>query len=50
MIHVAYYNENDHAAAVWLRELIREGLIPYGHVDERDRHQLAAVLGHRPHG
>ena len=32
----AYYNEHDPFAAAWLRELIRDGLIPAGHVDERD--------------
>ncbi len=30
-----YYNEFDHNAAEWLRELIAEGLIPKGEVDER---------------
>lgn len=30
-----YYNEYDKFAAAWLRELIKEGLIPDGHVDER---------------
>src|SRR5689334_19635677 len=30
-----YYNEFDPKAAAWLRELIKEGLIPNGHVDER---------------
>jgi len=30
-----YYNENDPRAAEWLRELIKEGLIPNGYVDER---------------
>lgn len=30
-----YYNENDPFAAAWLRDLIREGLIPFGYVDER---------------
>ena len=30
-----YYNEFDPGAAAWLRELIREGLIPDGFVDER---------------
>jgi hypothetical protein len=30
-----YYNENDGAAAAWLRELIRAGKLPAGHVDER---------------
>jgi len=32
---VNYYNEHDHKAAAWLRELIRAGLIPDGHVDTR---------------
>ena len=32
----AYYNEHDPFAAAWLRELIADGLIPAGHVDERD--------------
>lgn len=31
-----YYNEFDVSAAAWLRELIRDGLIPDGEVDERD--------------
>ncbi len=31
----AYYNENDRHMAAWLRELIREGLIADGDVDER---------------
>ena len=31
----AYYNENDKFAAAWLRNLIAEGLIPAGDVDER---------------
>lgn len=30
-----YYNEFNHEAAEWLRELIRAGVIPDGHVDER---------------
>lgn len=30
-----YYNEFDHNAASWLRQLIDEGLIPKGEVDER---------------
>lgn len=33
---VAYYNENDSQAAAWLRELIKNGLIAHGDVDERD--------------
>jgi len=32
---VNYYNEFDIRAALWLRELIREGLIPAGDVDTR---------------
>jgi DNA (cytosine-5)-methyltransferase 1 len=32
---VAYYNENDPKAAAWLRELIKEGHIALGEVDER---------------
>lgn len=31
----AYYNENDPEAAAWLRELIADGAIPPGDVDER---------------
>ena len=31
-----YYNELDPFAAAWLRELIKDGLIPDGDVDERD--------------
>jgi len=31
----AYYNENDHFAAQWLRNLITRGLIAPGEVDER---------------
>ena len=30
-----YYNEIDKKAAAWLRELIAEGLVAHGHVDER---------------
>ena len=30
-----YYNEIDGKTAAWLRELIKRGLIPPGHVDER---------------
>ncbi len=30
-----YYNEFDPQAAAWLRELIKQNLIPNGHVDER---------------
>ena len=31
-----YYNEHDPKAAAWLRQLILDGLIPAGDVDERD--------------
>jgi DNA (cytosine-5)-methyltransferase 1 len=31
----AYYNEHDPFAAAWLRELIADGLIAPGEVDER---------------
>jgi DNA (cytosine-5)-methyltransferase 1 len=31
-----YYNEFDRSAAAWLKELIRNGLIPNGDVDDRD--------------
>lgn len=35
IVMLAYYNEIDKFAAQWIRELIREGLIPDGVVDER---------------
>lgn len=38
-----YYNENDVKAAAWLRELIKEGHIPAGDVDER------SILEVKPH-
>lgn len=43
----AYYNENDPKAAAWLRELIREGLITDGEVDERSIEDVepADVMG-----
>ena len=31
-----YYNEHDKFAAAWLRELIADGQLPPGDVDERD--------------
>ncbi len=31
-----YYNELDHNAAAWLRQLIAAGLIANGDVDDRD--------------
>lgn len=38
----AYYNEHDPFAAAWLRELIKEGLIADGYVDERDIRDVTA--------
>jgi DNA (cytosine-5)-methyltransferase 1 len=38
----AYYNEIDKFAAAWLRELIKEGLIADGEVDERDIRDVQA--------
>lgn len=38
-----YYNEFDHNAAEWLRELIAEGLIPPGDVDERSITDVTAT-------
>lgn len=38
----AYYNENDPFAAAWLRELIAEGLIADGIVDERSITEVSA--------
>ena len=38
----AYYNEHDAFAAAWLRELIRDGQIPDGEVDERDIQAVSA--------
>ncbi len=38
----AYYNENDQKAAMWLRCLINEGLIPKGDVDERSIEEVKA--------
>lgn len=37
-----YYNEWDKDAAAWLRELIREGLIPKGDVDDRSITEVKA--------
>lgn len=37
-----YYNEIDHNAAEWLRELISSGLIPDGDVDERSIEDVRA--------
>lgn len=41
MLVTAYYNENDKYCAQWLRNLIREGLIADGHVDDRDIQDVA---------
>jgi len=38
----AYYNEHDPRAAAWLRELIRDGLIADGEVDERSIESVEA--------
>lgn len=35
-----YYNENDKRAAAWLRELMRQNLIPKGTIDERSIHDV----------
>lgn len=37
-----YYNEFDRQAAAWLRELMKDGLIPDGEVDERDIRDVRA--------
>lgn len=42
-----YYNEFDPKAAAWLRQLIKDGLIPDGVVDERS---IADVDGYELHG
>lgn len=43
-----YYNEFDHNAAEWLRQLIEDGLIPKGEVDERSIADVGAneLLGY----
>jgi DNA (cytosine-5)-methyltransferase 1 len=38
----AYYNENDPAAAAWLRELIKAGEIADGVVDDRGVEEVTA--------
>jgi hypothetical protein len=43
----AYYNENDKHAAAWLRQLITDGLIADGDVDERS---ICDVQGRDLHG
>lgn len=46
-----FYNEFDPGAAEWLRELIKAGLIPYGHVDERSITDIhpSDLAGYRQH-
>ncbi len=39
---MTYYNEHDPKAAAWLRELIKQGHIPPGHVDERSIRDVTA--------
>lgn len=41
-VMTAYYNEFDPFAAAWLRELIKEGHIAYGEVDERSIEEVQA--------
>src|SRR5688500_10006709 len=43
----AFYNENDPKTAAWLRELIKEGLIAPGVVDERS---IVDIKPHELHG
>ena len=38
-----YYNENDKHAAAWLRQLIADGLLPDGHVDERSIEHVTPI-------
>lgn len=46
-----YYNENDKKMAAWLEGLIRDGLIPKGHVDVRSITDVRAtdLLGYTQH-
>lgn len=48
---MVYYNEYDKSAAAWLRELIKEGLISNGEVDERSIVEVEAsdIAGFRQH-
>lgn len=39
----AYYNDNDPKSAAWLRQLIRDGLIADGEVDERSIKEVGAA-------
>lgn len=39
----AYYNENNPAVAAWLRQLVMDGLIPNGDVDDRDIRDVRAA-------
>jgi len=43
----AFYNEHDKKGAQWLRELIADGLIADGVVDERDIRDIAPAEGAR---
>ncbi len=47
----AYYNEFDPKAAAWLRELIKQGHIPAGDVDERSIEDIVPcdLAGYRQH-
>jgi len=38
----AYYNDNDKSCCAWLKELIKQGLIPEGDVDERSIAEVKA--------
>lgn len=46
-----YYNENDPKTAAWLRELIAQGLIPKGEVDERSIEDVTttSLIGYTQH-
>lgn len=39
----AYYNENDQRSAAWLKELIKDGLIAAGEVDDRSIRDVSAA-------
>ena len=38
---MSWYNENDPKVAAWLRELIRQGLLPEGEVDDRSIQEIS---------
>lgn len=50
-VRVVYYNENDHKSCMWLRELMADGLIPKGEIDDRDIREVqpADLAGFRQH-